>query len=65
MSVGLLIFILIKRYCHVMNDVRRKGGRMRFLLKSLRAILFQYVFIKLYRVYLPLNFKQSCRTRAF
>lgn len=50
MSVGLLIFILIKR--HVMNDERRKGGRMRFLLKSLRAILFQYVFIKLYRVYL-------------
>lgn len=35
---------------------------MRFLsLKSLRAILFQYVFIKLYRVYLPLNFKQSYR----
>lgn len=66
MSVGLLIFfILIKRitiYCRVMNNVRWKGGRMKFL-----KVCDQFYsnINKLHRVYLSLNFKQSYRMRAF
>ena len=60
------IFILIKRitiYCRVMNNVRWKGERMKFL--KVCDQFYSNTFNKLHRVYLSLNFKQSYRMQAF